>query len=89
MRRRRAVQLIGESLGVDWRELNRGRGMREELVARKVKVDAERELLDPLDIERARCVGRRQVEVIRYVAGQVIRVCLPMWRRRVRCHFLT
>ena len=47
--RRRAVPLVGESPGVERREPDCGRGVREEeLVARSVEVDAARELLDPL-----------------------------------------
>ena len=61
--RRRAVPLVGESPGVERREPDCGRGVREEeLVARSVDVDAERELLDPLgygegrESERGACV---------------------------------
>ena len=46
--RRRVATLVGESPGVERRELDCGRGVREELVVRSVEVDAERELLDPL-----------------------------------------
>ena len=42
------VPPVEESPGVERRELDCGRGAREELVARGVEVDAERELLDPL-----------------------------------------
>ena len=60
--RRRAVPLVGESPGVERREPDCGRGVREEeLVARSVDVDAERELLDPLGCEGAHlwesCLG--------------------------------
>jgi len=45
----RAIPLVGESSGVERRELDGGRGVREEeRVAQSVEVDAERELLDPL-----------------------------------------
>ena len=56
--RRGAVQLAEESPGVEHRELGCGRGVREEeLVARSVEVDAERELSDPLGYgEGAGCV---------------------------------
>jgi len=46
---RRAVPFVGESPGVERREPDCGRGVREEeLVARSVEVDAARVLLDPL-----------------------------------------
>ena len=58
-----AVPLVRESPGVERREPDCGRGVREEeLVARSVEVDAERELLDPLgygegrESERGACV---------------------------------
>jgi len=63
--RRRAVPLVEESLGVERRELDCEQGVREEeLVARSVEVDAERELLDLLWYEEGReglgavCVGQ-------------------------------
>ena len=43
------VLLNGESPGVDRRELGCERGVGEELGARSVEVDAERELLEPLE----------------------------------------
>jgi len=53
--RRRAVPLVGDSLGVGRRELDCGRGVREEeLVARSVEVDAERKLLNPLGFGEGR-----------------------------------
>ena len=58
-----AVPLVRESPGVERREPDCGRGVREEeLVARSVDVDAERELLNPLgygegrESERGACV---------------------------------
>lgn len=59
-RRRPAVPFVGEPAGVERREeADWARWVRDELVARSVVVDAERELLDPLgygvgrDSERA------------------------------------
>lgn len=46
--RRRAVPFVGESPGVERREEDCVRGVRDELDARRVVVDAERELFDPL-----------------------------------------
>jgi hypothetical protein len=46
--RRRVVVLVGESPGVERRDVDCARGVREELVARSVDVDAEGEELDPL-----------------------------------------
>ena len=98
--RRRAVLLAGESSGVERRELDCGRGVRDELAARSVEVDAARELLDPLGYGERKVSNRnawlgcswrrgtsgdarRHLEGICYEAGQVIRVWLPLWRRRV------
>jgi hypothetical protein len=50
-RRRAVVPLVGESPGVERREPEGGRGVREivvVVVGRGVEVDAERELLEPL-----------------------------------------
>jgi len=53
------IPLVRESPGVERRELDRGRGVREEeLVARSVQVDAERELLDPLGYGEGRDLER-------------------------------
>ena len=48
------VVLVGESRGVERRDVDCARGVREEeLVARSVDVDAEREVLEPLGMTRA------------------------------------
>ena len=64
MGRWRVIPLVRESLGVERRKLDGGRGVRKEgLVARSVEVDAKRELLNPLrygegrDSERDACIG--------------------------------
>ena len=64
--RRDAVQLVEGSPGVEHREFGCGRGVREEeLVARSVEVDAERELSDPLGERVGTRSGMRALDCLR------------------------